>query len=386
MNDNIDDVYETQGGLWTGDATSSASLNKVRWAKITDVGSSGLYYAWSEYRPCQIVPGVSDSGFQLADGGLSGTTTQDSLFQPNGGTLLVGSIVPVVRGYFDPSRGWVYLTLCCCATDVPTPTNECCDGYPIPETVCITFSGQLDMLGSMTLTWNATARQWQGATQFPCWIEDQPDHRFDVFIQCVTYGPRQYLLGGTLIYLTEFGYYNALTSVLNVETLANCSPFSFTVTDETFFVTPLLFLPDCATFSSPITYSASIYEGTCGSGSGPGSEDPVITACCPLGLPESMFLTLSDSTGDCVCAEGTYELTWNGLDQWQYFGDAPCGALGTFYATLLCSGSNLELTVYGIAGKDTLTSTDCVLPTEFGEFDLTETGWCTGTALATVSE
>jgi hypothetical protein len=84
---------------------------------------------------------------------------------------------------------------------------------------------------------------------------------------------------------------------------AKCNPFSMTV-------------PWTAPFSScggtPTNLTLTFSPGACsGSGSGSGGGGPVITACCPNGLPLALHATFHN-VSNCACCQGaSVPITWN---------------------------------------------------------------------------
>ncbi len=106
------------------------------------------------------------------------------------------------------------------------------------------------------------------------------------------------------------------------------------------------------------------------SGSGGGVPAPVITDCCPDGLDETLFVTLSGGSG-CDCLHGVYPVLWDG-SKWHYSAVSPCSSLRTLLINLVCSSGSwlLQARTSGPSGGATLfewtLAATCTLPMDFG--------------------
>jgi hypothetical protein len=106
---------EVRGNLWTGDATTSAALDKPFWAILTAFDGD-KYYAWTEVVPAH----PNDGSFITNPGGRTGTLTTspaivatDDYAPINPGTATNNrfGLVMLKTAYFDNARDWVYVVV-----------------------------------------------------------------------------------------------------------------------------------------------------------------------------------------------------------------------------------------------------------------------------------
>ena len=127
-----------------------------------------------------------------------------------------------------------------------------------------------------------------------------------------------------------------------------------------------------------------------GSGSGSGGGGTVTVACCPGGLPQTLYATLTNVSG-CACLDGVVvAVTWNG-GSWSGMSGSVCSG-HTAFVDVLCTEEGtwvigVECFLDGVedgAGEDTVMTFTCdPLSVTTAEFSLS--GCCTGSITVTVT-
>ncbi len=122
--------------------------------------------------------------------------------------------------------------------------------------------------------------------------------------------------------------------------------------------------------------SGSGASGSGGSGSGSGSGSGAITSCCPSGLPTTLFLTLS---GGCSCINGSYELEWNGTNNWNLVDVSGVCSSTQLSILFRCFDGEwlLQISCVRAAGTTSLewtSSPTCTLPIDMGSAVPSNTG------------
>lgn len=132
-----------------------------------------------------------------------------------------------------------------------------------------------------------------------------------------------------------------------------------------------------------------VYVTPCdGPGSGGGSgaiidpDEPHTTACCPDGLPTTLYLVLSGD-GDCTCLSGSYPVTWNGSG-WSSVPLTFCELPGDLTLTCDVDGWSVGLSCNGTITNSAPVTGSCTLPLDMGT--VTAVTCCVDNISITLSE
>lgn len=127
----VDTPLIMQGGPGTGSFSlgiqGPITAETEFWARVTDYDSGTGLYGWVEALP------IGDNTFEDREGGLSGTTGLNPLYQANSLVLDVDGHARIKRAYFDDVLEWVYSTDSVTSAGGGTGNIESINGLTDPD-------------------------------------------------------------------------------------------------------------------------------------------------------------------------------------------------------------------------------------------------------------
>ena len=141
--------------------------------------------------------------------------------------------------------------------------------------------------------------------------------------------------------------------------------------------------PGTGTSSGSLTTGTGTYTGTATSSSSGSLYNTVTVDCCVNPLPETLYATITDKTGDCTCLPNSFTLTWNGM-MWANNSIATsCTFSMDFSLSCLLSTFSLMSTMCGTGANPN--SAICS-PLQLVWTGLTCPALCSGTFTITITE